>query len=190
MESSQLSRADRRLLLQLAREAISAELAGVPLSLPAVTGKNLLAQRGAFVTLHKHGQLRGCIGTFAPRKSLYEVVADMALSAAFHDPRFPPLARSELPSVEIEVSALTPLRRISDTNAIQVGTHGIYIINGPYQGVLLPQVATEHKWDRRTFLDQTCIKAGLSPGCWQDPTAEIHVFSAEIFNEDSEGLRP
>jgi AmmeMemoRadiSam system protein A len=112
----------------------------------------------------------------------------MALSAAFNDPRFKPLEARELPEVDIEISALTPLRPVSSVEEIEVGRHGIYIIRGPYHGVLLPQVATEYGWDRYTFLDQTCLKAGMAPGCWKMPDTQILVFSAEVFGEKTEGL--
>ncbi len=183
-----LTREERIFLLKLARNAIEAELSGRALELPLVSSPGLLEKRGAFVTLHKHGQLRGCIGNFVSEKPLYETVADMAIAAAFQDPRFRPLGPHELPEIDIEISALTPLEPVSSPEEIEVGKHGIYLINGPYHGVLLPQVATEHGWDRYTFLDQTCIKAGMMPGCWKDPNTKILVFSAEVFGEKSEGL--
>ncbi len=183
-----LTREERIFLLRLARNAIEAELKGRALELPLVSSRGLLERRGAFVTLHKHGQLRGCIGNFVSEKPLYETVADMAIAAAFQDPRFRPLEPHELPEIDIEISALTPLEPVSSPEEIEVGKHGIYLINGPYHGVLLPQVATEYGWDRYTFLDQTCVKAGMMPGCWKDPNTKILVFSAEIFGEKSEGL--
>jgi len=185
---NKLTHKERVFLLRLAREAIKAELEGRPLELPLVSDPGLLERRGAFVTLHKDGQLRGCIGNFFADKPLYQTVADMAVSAAFHDPRFQPLHPSEFDQIEIEISALTPLEQISDVEQIVVGVHGIYIVKGPYRGVLLPQVATEYGWDRYTFLDQTCVKAGLYPGCWKEPDTQIFIFSAEIFDERSEGL--
>jgi len=178
-----LSERAKKTLLEAARRAIEAELSGLPTPLPSVSDAALLEPRGAFVTLHKKGALRGCIGIFESTKPLIEVVMDMAISAAFHDPRFPPLHPAELPEVDIEISALSPLRPISSPDEIQVGKHGIYITLGPYRGVLLPQVATEHGWDRDTFLDQTCWKAGLAPGCWKDPACRISIFTAEIFGE-------
>ncbi len=181
-----LGKSQRLFLLKIAREAIRSELEGEALALPQVSDPALLEYRGAFVTLHIRGRLRGCIGVFEARKPLYEIVADMAVSAAFKDPRFRPLTPAEFPEIEIEISALTPLRPIKDVEEIQVGRHGIYIIHGPYRGVLLPQVATEHGWDRATFLDQTCMKAGLYPGCWKHPETRIYVFSAEIFSEREE----
>jgi AmmeMemoRadiSam system protein A len=190
MDNSQLTGSERQLLLKIARQAIATELAGLPFSLPMVTNPNLLEHRGAFVTLHKHGRLRGCIGTFSANRPLYEVVGDMAISAAFKDLRFRPLGSSEFEKIDLEISALTPLKPITDINEIKIGSHGIYIIQGSFHGVLLPQVATKNKWNRLTFLNQTCIKAGLAPGCWKDPKTQVNIFSAEIFGEKSEGLLP
>ncbi|MBU1742883.1 MAG: AmmeMemoRadiSam system protein A, partial [Proteobacteria bacterium] len=126
---------------------------------------------------------RGCIGNFQGSGTLAETVQDMARAAAFEDPRFPPLSGDELAEVDLEISVLTPLRRIEDPSLIEVGRHGVYLIQGSCRGVLLPQVAVEWGWDRDTFLDQTCVKAGLGPGCWRDPGAEIYVFSAQVFGE-------
>ena len=188
MEKGKLTGPERRLLLKIARQAIETELAGLPFSLPRVTNPNLLEHRGAFVTLHKHGRLRGCIGTFSANRPLYEVVGDMAISAGFKDLRFRPLGSSEFEEIDLEISALTPLMPITDINEIKIGTHGIYIIQEPFHGVLLPQVATNNGWDRLTFLDQTCMKAGLASGCWKNPKTQVNIFSAEIFGEKSEGL--
>ena len=138
-------------------------------------------QRGAFVTLHKNGELRGCIGYIVPYDSLDSTVKKMAVAAAFEDPRFPPLRKEEFEEIDIEISALTPLKKINNINEIEVGKHGILIRKGPYSGVLLPQVATEYNWDRITFLSQTCMKAGLHSNCWQDEDTEIYIFSAEVF---------
>ena len=106
---------------------------------------------------------------------------EMAQAAAFQDPRFPPLAKNELIDLDIEISVLTPFRLIQDVKEIQVGQHGLYIEKGGYSGLLLPQVATEYHWDRRTFLEHTCLKAGLPGDAWQDKKTKIYVFSAEIF---------
>jgi len=113
----------------------------------------------------------------------------MALSAALHDPRFHSVQKSELPEIEIEISALTPLREITAISEIEVGVHGIYITKGAWSGVLLPQVAVEYGWTREEFLDQTCVKAGLPPDAWRNG-ATIEVFSAEVFSEsDNEGSK-
>ncbi len=182
-----MDRNTQQKLLNIARGAIDARLKGLSYQMPEIVDPELFEPRGAFVTLHKREQLRGCIGTFAAEKPLCQTVADMAVSAAFNDPRFSPLTPSELDEVDIEISVLSPLREIRDTNEIQVGIHGIYLINGPFHGVLLPQVATEHGWDRETFLDQSCLKAGMGPGCWRDPTTKILIFCAEVFGEKEGG---
>ncbi len=172
---------EKKILHSIAREAIESRLNGRPLPpLPSLT-PTLEEYRGAFVTLTKKGNLRGCIGLIRPVKPLAASVQEMAVAAAFQDPRFPPLTREEWPSIEIEISALTPFQRVKDLSEIQIGTHGLYIQKGPYSGLLLPQVATEYGWDREEFLRQTCIKAGLPPMAYQDPDAEIYAFSADIF---------
>ena len=113
----------------------------------------------------------------------------MAVAAGFDDPRFPPLTNSELSSIDIEISVLSPLRRIEDPVEINVGTHGIIIKKGYQQGLLLPQVATEYGWNRETFLQHTCMKAGLDVNAWKLPDVEITVFTAQIFNEKEMGLK-
>jgi AmmeMemoRadiSam system protein A len=125
--------------------------------------------------------LRGCIGLIEAVKPLGETIQEMALSAAFCDPRFPPLTAQEFKDLDIEISVLTPLRRIKNVEEIQVGVHGLYLRNGSCRGLLLPQVATQYNWDRDTFLQQTCCKACLPPMAWKDPQTEIYVFSADIF---------
>ncbi len=185
-----LNEAEKALLLYIARESIESALEGRPPRLPREIPSKLLEPYGAFVTLHKNGQLRGCIGTFHADQPLYKIVFEMARSAAFNDPRFPPLTPEELPHVEIEISVLSPMWRARSIDEIEIGKHGIYIIRGLNRGVLLPQVAVEHGWDRETFLDHTCLKAGLPPGCWQDPETEIYLFTAEIFSEKDLGISP
>lgn len=138
---------------------------------------------GAFVTIKTHGRLRGCIGHIEGVQPLYKTVAEMAVSAATQDPRFPPMRAEELPAMHLEISVMTPLRRITDVEEIEVGTHGLVLRHGFRSGLLLPQVATEHHWDRETFLEHTCMKAGLSPRDWQDPNTEIYIFSAQVFHE-------
>ena len=185
-----LSMDERRVLLKTARSAIARKLgrddpgeAG-----GAEGGSEALSSRsGAFVTLHKHGALRGCIGRFTSDGPLTGTVEEMAEAAAFEDPRFAPLGSDELDQVDLEISVLTPMKRITDLDEIEVGRHGIYIIKGYNRGVLLPQVATERGWDRETFLRQTCLKAGLGQQEYKDPDTEIYVFSAEVFGEKDPG---
>jgi hypothetical protein len=171
----------KKILLKVARnslmETFNQEAASVNTSLP-----ELQEQNGAFVSLHKRGDLRGCIGVFQGEGPLYLTVASMAQAAAFEDPRFPPLSKGELNDIDIEISVLSPLIPVKNVEEIEVGKHGIYIIKKYRRGVLLPQVATEQGWDRKTFLQHTCLKAGLSPDCWKGDV-EIYTFTADIFGE-------
>jgi hypothetical protein len=140
-------------------------------------------ERGAFVTLTIAGGLRGCIGYTAPIKPLYLTVRDTATHAALHDPRFPPVTAAELPGLAYEISVLSPLRRVTDLQQIRVGEHGLLMKNGDREGLLLPQVPVEQKWDRQTFLEQTCRKAGMDSGCWKDDDTDIFAFTAVVFHE-------
>jgi MEMO1 family protein len=172
---------EKALLHRIARQSIEARLLSKKApsldDLPAALREN----RGAFVTLNKHGQLRGCIGRLAADRPLGEVVAEMALAAAFQDPRFRPLTADELKDLELEISVLTPFTKISSTDEIQVGKHGILMRKGGSSGLLLPQVATDYGWDRTTFLEHTCQKAGLPKDAWKDQSTEIYIFSANVF---------
>lgn len=173
-------------LLRIVREAIAAHFRGSPPPEPIVESLRIKESRGAFVTIHDKGHnLRGCIGNFMPNKPLYKTVRDMAIQAAFHDPRFTPLKEAELKDIQIEISVLSPLKEITDINEIEVGKHGIYIIKGHCCGTLLPQVAVECGWDRITFLRHTCMKAGLPPDGWKKD-ARILTYSAQIFSESEE----
>jgi len=183
MTDQNLDPQERLVLLKLARHAIMKSLGIGEESPEFESSPGLRAPSGAFVTLHRGGQLRGCIGTFAARKPLEETVQEMAQAAAFQDPRFAPVRASEMPEIDIEISALTPMREIQDLEEIEVGRHGLYVVDSPFSGVLLPQVATEHGWDRQTFLEQTCIKAGLHQNRWRSGGLKIFVFSAEVFGE-------
>jgi hypothetical protein len=177
-----LSDKDKALLLKIARETIECKVKGVKCPGYEITSEMLKENCGAFVTIKKHGRLRGCIGYIQAIKPLYQTVQEMAEAAALHDNRFPPVTPEELADLEIEISVLTPLKKITDVNQIQIGKHGILIRKGYYSGLLLPQVATENDWDREKFLEQTCFKAGIyDKNCWKDKDTEIYIFSAEIF---------
>lgn len=172
---------EKRLLRQIARRAIEEVARGKPL--PGFTAQSpaLMEKRGAFVTLKKHGRLRGCIGHIKGVKPLYQLVEEMAVAAAFHDPRFRPITEGELSELEIEISVLTPMRLTEDIEEVEVGKHGILIERGFQSGLLLPQVAVENGWDRETFLEHTCLKAGLPKDAWKDDKTRIRIFSAEVF---------
>lgn len=178
-----LDKAAQLELLRIARESLNACVVGkscdeISSSLPVLQN-----HFGAFVTLTKKGELRGCIGNFEPEQPLWHVVRDMAIAASMEDPRFSPVRPDEAGHIKIEISVLTPRQKIQDIDEIQVGTHGLYIRKGWHAGTLLPQVAVEYKWDKSTFLKQTCYKAGLPADAWTDPQTEIFVYSAIIFHE-------
>jgi len=145
----------------------------------------LNAPAGAFVTLHRRKELRGCIGQVLPESPLYVTVQRCSVSAAVEDSRFTPVNADELPEIGIEISVLSTLERVHDLAAIEVGRHGLMISRGGRRGLLLPQVATEHGWDRNTFLAQTCRKASLPPDAWRDPDTIIEAFAADFFSEES-----
>jgi AmmeMemoRadiSam system protein A len=178
-----LNAADKKLLLTQARASIEAHLNGT--SVPAVKdpGPILCERRGAFVSLHRKGRLRGCIGHLEAVKPLLQTVREMAAAAAFHDPRFRPLQKGELLDLEIEISVLSPMRLIKSTDEIEVGKHGLYVVQGFCRGLLLPQVATQYNWDRLAFLEQTCCKAGLPPDAWKETSTQIYIFTADIFGD-------
>jgi AmmeMemoRadiSam system protein A len=144
-----------------------------------------MQRRGVFVTLRKAGRLRGCIGTFAPRADLPETVVEMAV-AATRDPRFTamPISSAEAKDIRIELSILSPLRRIEDPLDFELGRHGIHLRHGIAAGCFLPDVGTEQGWDKETFLSELCRqKAGLRPDAWRDPAVEIQVFTVQKFAE-------
>jgi len=176
-----LSDQDKETLRHIATTVIENTSRGKSVPGFRVESPVLKEKRGAFVTITKKGQLRGCIGYVQPYKSLYQTVEEMAVQAAFHDPRFEPVVERDLPDLEIEISVLTPLRRIEDIEEIEVGKHGILMEKGFYSGLLLPQVAVENGWDRETFLEHTCAKAGLPRDAWKDEDTVISIFSADIF---------
>ena len=137
---------------------------------------------GAFVTLHINNSLRGCIGNISAETPLWETIRNMAVESSLRDPRFPSLSPSELKNIDIEISVLSPLKKVADIKEIEVGKHGILIKKGFYQGLLLPQVATDYGWDRTQFLEQTCHKAGLHKDCFKEKNCEIYIFSATVFS--------
>ena len=178
---------ERRWLLRLARSTIAAKLEGRPLPDTPPGPGPLSDQRGAFVTLEIDSQLRGCIGHVSGTEALWLSVRSNAVNAAFRDPRFPPVEPAELASLEIEISALSPLWPVSTPDEIEIGRDGLVIERGHHRGLLLPQVADRYGWSAVEFLDQTCRKAGMQPGCWRDPETLISAFSAEVFSEDETG---
>jgi len=176
-----LNEEEKKTLHHIAKTVIENKARGKAVPEFKIESHILKENRGAFVTIQKKGQLRGCIGYIEGHGPLHKTIEEMAEAAAFRDPRFSPVKEKELPELDIEISVLTPLKRIKDVNEIQVGKHGIYIVRGMWAGLLLPQVATEYGWDRLAFLEHTCQKAGLPPNAWKEKDIEIYIFSADIF---------
>ena len=185
--SGPLSDVERRLLLEHARATVTSRIGGAgdpdadgqPPEVPA-----LAAPAAAFVTLHVGGALRGCIGTLERRRSLWSVVGDMAAAAATRDPRFPPMDVADLRDLSVEISVLTPDVVIHRPEEIEIGRHGLDVRRDGARGLLLPQVAVEHGFDREKFLAATCRKAGLPANAWHDDETEIRVFEAEVFGDE------
>ena len=176
-----LSDGEKKDLLLLARTTIESKLKGITPAASIPLTDNLKQCRGAFVSLHCKGRLRGCIGYIRAEKPLHQTIREMALSAAFNDPRFEPLNRNELKDIDVEISVLTPLQPVNDIADIVVGKHGLMIVKDYRSGLLLPQVATEYGWSREEFLDHTCLKAGLPQTAWKDKDTKIYLFSADVF---------
>ncbi|MGO9340342.1 MAG: AmmeMemoRadiSam system protein B [Terracidiphilus sp.] len=173
---------DKSDLLAVARKSVESTVEEKRNYQPdATVSEDLKQERGAFVTLTETGALRGCIGYTSAVKPLYMTVRDTAALAAIRDPRFAPVSASELPKLDYEISVLSPLRRVTDIQQIKVGEHGLLMKNGAYEGLLLPQVPVDQKWDRLKFLEETCHKAGMQPGCWKDEDTDIFMFTAVVF---------
>lgn len=178
-----LSETDASTLLHIARQTIQCQVTAGHYACEPQSSEPLNVCCGCFVTITCNNQLRGCIGNFTTDQPLYREVSAMALAAATKDPRFHPMEHHELDSFSVEISVLSPLQKITDITEICVGTHGLYLEKNFQRGVLLPQVATEYRWDVETFLQQTCRKAGLPGNAWQADDTDIYVFSATILQE-------
>ncbi len=175
---------ERGQLLQLAHHSIGAALRRSPPDVPSSLvppSPHLCEARGAFTTLHLYDRLRGCVGFVQPLRPLYQTVSETAVAAAFNDPRFDPVTDDEAPLLKIEISVLSLLRPIT-LSEIEIGRHGLVVTHRFQRGLLLPQVAVEHEWDRETFLAETCQKAGLPPDAWLHG-ATVEGFTAEVFGE-------
>jgi AmmeMemoRadiSam system protein A len=171
-------------LLDIARRAISAAVVEKQILNFPPPSESLSTPAGAFVTLHRAGRLRGCVGQVESPDPLSETVARSAISAALHDPRFPPVEPAEVQSLEIEISVLSPPEPISP-DSIVIGRHGLIVSQGERRGLLLPQVAVERQWSKERFLEETCSKAGLPRNAWREPATLILAFEAEIFSDES-----
>jgi len=182
--TDEYSAAERKQLLRLAHRAIAAELHGQALDEHPFS-PHLEEPRGAFTTLHVEGRLRGCIGYVIALRPLYQTVAETATAAAFRDPRFPPVSQSELALLQVEISVLSPMAAILP-GEVEVGRHGLMVMQGGARGLLLPQVPLEWGWDRERFLAETCHKAGLPADAWRHG-AKLEAFTAEVFAENEPG---
>ena len=176
-----LTETDQQTLLRLAREALVGYLNSAQIPKVPEPGETLRQHCGAFVTLRKGKNLRGCIGVTEANRPLYITVRQCAVWAALHDPRFRAVTKREVKELNLEISVLSPLFDIAPEN-IEVGRHGLVISLGALRGLLLPQVAVEWKWNRQQFLEETCAKAGLPPDAWRHE-ARIQAFTAQVFEE-------
>lgn len=184
MENIDLTIEHKKTLIKIARQSIINAINGRNIPDYKINDKTLNNAGGVFVTLHDNkGSLRGCIGNIISERPLWETVRNMALESALRDPRFPPVSPRQLDDINIEISVLSPLKKIENLHEIEVGKHGLFIKKDFYQGLLLPQVATEYGWNRIQFLEQTCYKAGLSSNCYRQKNCEIFIFSAVVFGE-------
>jgi len=173
----------RQRLLVLARSALEARVLRQPA--PVVPDELNVPASGVFVTIRCAGDLRGCLGTLDERERLAEAVVRLAGEVAHEDYRFRPVAARELVEVVIDVSVLTPAERVRDPMIIEIGRDGLIVEQGSRRGLLLPQVAVEYGWDRETFLNHTCLKAGLRPHAWRVGTTTIWRFQADVFGEET-----
>ncbi len=179
-----LSEADRRAALQLARTAVVEAVSHR--KLPDVFPREgiFAERRGVFVTLHVRKRLKGCIGVIEANEPLGEAIVRCAAGAAVEDPRFAPIKTEQLGELSIEISLLSPLEPI-DPESIEIGLHGLFLRLHAQRGLLLPQVAIEHRLTRQQFLEETCRKAGLRRESWRDPEARLFGFTCEVFSESS-----
>ncbi|HKW65656.1 MAG TPA: AmmeMemoRadiSam system protein A [Terriglobales bacterium] len=178
--ASEYSPAERELLLHLAHQAIDSALDDREPALPALP-EHLKQQRGAFTTLYLEGDVRGCVGYVFAVAPLFQTVIETARAAAFQDMRFLPVTREQAAQLRVSISVLSPLFPIK-AEELELGKHGLLVTQGNRRGLLLPQVPAEHGWDRKTFLEQTCRKAGLATDAWEHG-ATLEAFTAEIFGE-------
>ncbi len=170
--------------LQAVRKTLEEVLAGRPAPALSVSDPRFKEHCGIFVTLKKHGELRGCIGLVRGIEPLSKAIGEMAVAAATHDPRFPPVQLNELSEIDIEISILTPMSKVTDIADIKIGRDGLMLQYRGHSGLLLPQVPVEWNWDVAEFLENLCHKAGLPPGSHLQPGATLLKFSADIFSEN------
>lgn len=172
-------------LMVLSRQTLESFVCGTVRQADSMEDPYLLTpDYGAFVSLHKEEELRGCIGTCFPTRPLYETVIEMTEAAASRDHRVSPISPNELAEIRIAISVLSPLQLVQDPLSLEVGKHGLHVASGEKRGVLLPQVATQYGWDMKTFLGQACLKAGLPKNAWKWPETKTSSFTALIIEEE------
>jgi hypothetical protein len=182
-----LNNDEKQALLEVARDTLECCVKGQKPELKSgeyTLSQTLKKKRGVFVTLNKNGNLRGCIGHIQPREQLFDAVIDNTINSSMNDGRFKPVSEDELSDIEIDISVLSPIKKISGADKFITGKHGIIIRLGNMSAVFLPQVATEQGWDREETLAHLCNKAGLPSYAWKDEEMEFFVFTAEVFHED------
>jgi len=180
-----LSKEDGKRLIELARNAVRAYLESEDIKVSDELKERFREKRGVFVTIKENGELRGCIGFIEPVYSLWQGVVRAALGAAFADPRFMPITKEEFKDLKFEVSVLTEPELIEEPyeDKIEIGKHGLIVEKDGFKGLLLPQVAPEFNWDKKEFLEHTCLKAGLSKDAYRDKDVRVYRFECEIFSE-------
>lgn len=177
-------------LLEIARRAICTYISENRELSFEVDDEMLKKEYGVFVTIHKKGELKGCIGNILPQNKLYASVGELAIASAAKDSRFNPVTCDELDDIDIEISVLTPLKKVKSPDEIVIGRDGVIVKKGVHQGVYLPQVAKETGWSREEFLSNLCYsKAGLPPDAWKDEDVEIFIFQSEVFSEKEMNLK-
>lgn len=185
----ELNAAQQKELLKISRATLEKYVREKKVPDVASADPKLKESRGVFVTLHRGGSLRGCIGSILPEETpLFTSVRNRTVDSAVHDPRFPPVNAGELDRIDIEISVLSLPKKVSDPEEIVMGKHGVIVRRGFQGGVFLPQVATETGWTREEFLSELCSqKAGLAPDAWKDRSTELSIFTAQVFGEKDLG---
>jgi uncharacterized protein len=184
MKDVYLPSESQRALMRMSRQALENFVRRRRRQVPETADSYLLtAEYGAFVSLHKEEELRGCMGNCVPQAALVEIVTEMTEAAASRDGRMEPVAEAELAEIRIDITVLSPLARASDPLGLKVGRHGLHVVCGAKRGVLLPQVATQYGWDMGIFLEQTCLKAGLPKNAWKERNTQVSAFTALIIEE-------
>ncbi len=187
--SSYLSKSQKKELIKIARQGLNQFVSKKQIYAATTDDLELKKERGLFLTLRKNSNLRGCLGSIVARKPLYLEVRDMAIAAASQDSRFQPVLKSELNSINIEISVLSPLEEIDDVEKIELKKHGVMVKKGLKSGVFLPQVAVETGWGKEEFMNNLCEhKAGFLADSWKTKECQIFIFSSEVFDEKEQGL--